>query len=298
MNEAATNVLLGASHCSQISSKALMKATTTPNMRLTSTLDMPTTASATQDALAVPEILANILSNLSVHHLTRAKRVSLTWNFVCSDSPSVRKAYFTYPDLTADTRMLHIFRYVGAFFQIASFTRPPFPGIDMASYAMVHVVNVHPLLTPRSIASHIRVSQMELDFPNLHELLALPAGGSWKQALLTQPPVCCIMIEVHGKLLGPGFGLSLEIEGGVRLGRVVQALRAHMPEIPSAPTWSEHQLDLRKQFHVIGLVPNAVSATSSLVSQAKMFQTADSKAAEKAAKKPKRTKKRGRRKRR
>jgi hypothetical protein len=104
------------------------------------------------------------------------------------------------------------------------------------------------------------------------------------------------MIEVHRKLVGPGFGLYVEELEGVRLGKIVQALKAHMPGIPSATISSEEQLELRRQLHVVGLVPHAVAATSSLVSQAEMFRAADSKAAAKVAKKVKQTKNRGKKK--
>ena len=230
-NEAMTNALLGVN---QNSSNVFMNATMTgTSMRLTSTLDTPTTATATDDALAIPEILENILADLSFHDLNRAKRTSRDFDLVVNDWPSLRKARFVQEDHAADNRVLHLFQFRGCFWSHSSFSPPRMSDLPKLVYhEAVRIVHLHPFLTLRCTAGQVRVSQMEVDFPNLHEIALLPAGGSWEHALLTQPPVERMTLEIHGKLLGAGFRVDVQDKSGIRLGLIARALRKVMAKIP------------------------------------------------------------------
>lgn len=275
MKQAMTNLLL---NILQNSSNTAKSTTTNPKMRLTSTLDAPTAVKAAHDALSISEILENIFSNLNALELNRAKCVSHTWNFVISDWRSLRKAGFVEADYSANTRMLHIYKYAGCFWEHSSYSPLRMSELHLLrSYAVARIVHVHPYLTPRCLSKHLSVSQMEVDFPNLHKLFALPGGGSWEKTFLTQPPITRMTFEIHGKILGPGIRVDLSCEPGLTLGMVIGALRTKVPEIPAPKSCSKPAQRLTKQIHVIRLVAGIVSADSSLVSQADMFEAEDGK---------------------
>ena len=238
-----------------------------------------TTRSAMQKALALPEMLENILRNLSFDELNRVRPVSRDWRDVMESWPSLRRTRFLEPDPAADARLLYAWQFVD--FSLPRFSFRPHGISDLSllsANVVTRVVQVHPRLIARWPANLTEATQMEVKFPNLHVLMSLPAGGEWERALLMQPPCKRIIITVSGELLDHDYQIEVQNENGVRVGQVVRQLREEVPAIPDiAPPKHRTQAALRRrrEIQVTGVVAGVICSRDGIVHQARLLEEQD-----------------------
>ncbi|KAK5727706.1 hypothetical protein LTR17_012564 [Elasticomyces elasticus] len=206
-------------------------------------------------ALAVVELLENILVNLDFQDLLAARAVSQRWRSVTSQSLALRKILFSAPisDVLGEIDMV-----VSSLHDTYAIALTPQP------------YNVHPLSLPTSIlnrqgsrdtnsamGSVIRVPLQPINgsaqgshiyvFKWLVEAMRrVPKGEFCKSMYLTQPP--CTAVEIYIRpppsypALTPTFNsATLRVQNGIRLGMVVATAEDMLRHLEVQQGTSEHQ---------------------------------------------------------
>ena len=137
------------------------------------------------------------------------------------------------------------------------------------SYEGRPLAQLHPSLVGQSFFASAWDSQIELTFPNLHILFALPAGGEWESTFLTQPPCPQIKIEVAGDAFGVKHDVKIKNANGVTLDQVVSTLKSAITlDLPD----SGYGRAAARSVHVTGYVRGWVWSGSDAVKKAERFE--------------------------
>ena len=130
-------------------------------------------------------------------------------------------------------------------------------------------LQVHPFLIGQSYFASAWYSQIELTFPNLHILFALPAGAEWESAFLTQPPCAQVKIEVAGDALGLKYETKITSADCITLGQVVNTLKN---AITLDVSESDYGRAAARSVRVTGFIRGWVWSDADIVKRTELFE--------------------------